>query len=74
MIQENVSAGEVIYDVFAFTPKYWTGPKEDTEVKIAEIVLTSDLKTSKWADERLYFKHRHVYNDYKFMPRGLKWP
>ena len=38
-------------------------------VKIADIVLRTQLLTSAWGDANLYFRHRGVFNDYKFWPR-----
>jgi len=69
-IQSKLGAGETIYEVFAYQPSHDEEP--EIEEKIADIVLQTDLYTSKWADEDLYFRHRHVHLDRKYWTRGLK--
>ena len=39
-----------------------------TEMKIAEIYTTSEMTTSNWADEHLYFRHQRMEDDLKFKP------
>jgi len=70
-LRDRISSGEVIYEVYAHTPEYDGGPGEEEEVKIADVILRSDLYTSEWADKKLFFKHEHVHPDRKFWPVGL---
>lgn len=70
VIQDNLKAGEVIYEVYAYMPGY--DGLETIDDKIADIVLDSDLYTSQWADNFLYFKHEQVHLDRKYWPMGLK--
>ena len=65
-LQSIGKANEHILDVWA---------KEDIDsepVKIAEIILTSDLLTSKFGDERLHFQHVRTKKDRKFWSSELK--
>ena len=65
-LQSIGKANEHILDVWA---------KEDIDsepVKIAEIILTSDLLTSKFGDERLHFQHVRTKKDRKFWSADLK--
>ena len=39
-----------------------------TETKIAEIVTASELTTSNWGDEKMYFRHTRMENDLTFHP------
>ena len=49
---KTIRAGETILEVYALTAP----PRLDGElVKIADIMLKTDLYTSKFADERLHF-------------------
>ena len=64
-LKNTISAGDTLLEVFAMTAP----PDLDGElVKIAEIVLESDLYTSRFGDERLHFQHVRVWNDYRFWP------
>ena len=72
VIKEQLSAGDTIYEVYAHTPEYRGGPDEETNIKIADLVLRTDLETSEWADTKLYFKHKHVHPDRRRWDRGLQ--
>lgn len=41
-------------------------------VKVADIKMTTDFTTSKFADERLYFEHTRLKADKKFWPTEWK--
>ena len=65
-LQEIGFEGEHILDVWAMdTPG-------DELVKIAEVVLNSDLVTSKFGDERLFFQHVRTNKDRRFWTRETK--
>lgn len=63
---KTIKAGETILEVYALTAP----PALDGQlVKIADIVLSTDLYTSRFGDERLHFQHVRVWNDYAYWPR-----
>jgi len=67
--------GDTIYEVYAqVEPMYaherGSVPLQDKLVKIAELKLKTDLVTSRWGDEKLFFRHRRVNNDHKFWPNA----
>jgi len=67
---KTITEGQTILEVYAMTAP----PDADGElVKIADIVLLSDLYTSRFGDERLHFQHVRVWNDYRFWPRSWMW-
>lgn len=72
MIRESLGVGDTIYEVFAFEPEHAGNPDGPTEVKIADVVLKSKLHTSIWADNSLYFRHKHVHPDRKYWPVSLR--
>ena len=39
-----------------------------TESKIAEIVTMSELTTSLWGDEKMYFRHTRMEDDFAMKP------
>jgi len=39
-----------------------------TETKIAEIITRSELTTSNWGDEHMYFRHERMDDDLKLRP------
>ena len=59
---KRIKKGEVLFTVFG-----WTAPNEEgfdgRRVKIAEVKLKTDLYTSEFGDERLFFKHTDIRND-----------
>ena len=52
-IQQNIKAGETIYDIYSYIPETWE--RDESEVKIGSLKLTTDLYTSLWGDEMLHF-------------------
>ena len=50
----QIHAGTTLYDVFATDVPVELG---GAEVKIAQIVTDSDMTTSNWGDDHLYFRH-----------------
>ena len=67
-----IKEGDVIYNVIAYEPEHDNHRNGPTETKIAEVVLKTDLYTSTWADESLFFRHKDVNLDRKYWSRGLK--
>ena len=68
-VMAAASNGDKLFDVMALedplkTPKVWT--------KIAEITLNSDMHTSLFGDERLFFRHSRVKFDAKYWPRNVR--
>ena len=68
-VMDTAENGDHIFDVMALkdplaTPKVWT--------KIAEIYLASDMYTSLFGDERLFFRHQQVKFDAKYWPKALR--
>uniref|UniRef100_A0A7S3MTX1 Uncharacterized protein n=1 Tax=Strombidium inclinatum TaxID=197538 RepID=A0A7S3MTX1_9SPIT len=70
----TVPADSTLYDIYALDQ-----PKElgGQEVLIGKVVLDGSLKTSKWADENLFFKHERVSDDIQdhadWAPYEAKW-
>ncbi len=54
--------GDIIYEVHALTAPSHLGGEL---VKIADIKLLTELHTSQWADQNLYFRHKGLYWDFK---------
>ena len=62
---KTIKSGSVLYKVFAMdAPEEMGG----TEKWIGQIKLTSELTTSYWGDEHLYFRHERMDNDLKYKP------
>ena len=57
--------GTPLYEVYARDRPAKLG---GLDVKIAEINLTSNLTTSKWGDEHLYFRHERYDTDLRMRP------
>lgn len=71
-IKDKLSEDEVIYEVFAWSLNE-DDPRGDLiERKIADVRLMTNLFTSVWGDENLFFRHKHVHLDHKFWSSGLK--
>lgn len=45
---------------------------EEERVHIADVILKSDLYTSKFGDEKLFFDHSTLYSDIKKWPKSWK--
>ena len=58
---------EVPVDTLLYTVYAQDRPKSQggTEQKIGEIYLRSELVTSKWADEQMFFRHQRHDDDYR---------
>jgi len=41
------------------------------EKHIANIVLESELVTSKWADEKMFFRHNRMDDDLRYRPEWM---
>ena len=69
-LKNAISSGDTVFEVYAKT-----APSDlDGElVKVADIVLTSDLYTSRFGDERLHFQHVRVWNDYNVWPTEWRY-
>jgi len=57
-IKNKVMKNDNLFEVYAYTIA--TDDNPETEVKIADVRLLTELYTSRWADERLYFRHERV--------------
>ena len=55
---EKIEPNQVLYRVMALAE-----PTDLSEKHIANIVLTTDLRTSKWGDEHMYFRHTRLDDD-----------
>lgn len=62
---KTISAGTTLYQVFALD-----NPAEQggTEKHIADLVLTSDMMTSLWGDQHLFFRHQDMVEDLRLHP------
>jgi len=61
--------GDTIYEVHALTAPEALGGEL---VKIADINLMTELHTSRWADENLYFRHKGLYWDFRYWPKDWR--
>ena len=61
----TVPRGTKLYDVFALDKPEEMG---GTEKMIGEVVLTSNLITSKWGDKKLFFRHQDMAEDLRHHP------
>ena len=66
----TIKSGTVLYTVYAMNK-----PKElgGTELKIAQIRTTSQMTTSNWSDEHLFFRHQRMDDDLKLKPEWLPY-
>ena len=69
-LKDAHSVGDIIYEVHALTAP--TGELGGELVKIADIKLLTELHTSQWADQNLYFRHKGLYWDFKYWPRSWR--
>uniref|UniRef100_A0A7S3I4L1 Uncharacterized protein n=3 Tax=Choreotrichia TaxID=141411 RepID=A0A7S3I4L1_9SPIT len=76
-VRDTLSEGDVIYEVYAQVEPFFPGTEDDELVlddklvMIAEVKLLTDLQTSRWGDEKLFFQHRQINRDRRFWP--LSW-
>merc|ERR1712113_890904 len=66
-LMSKVQTDGKIFDVFA-TP---APGSEGDKTKIGEIILTSELRTSIFGDEKLFFRHQHMEEDFKLKEEWL---
>ena len=61
----TITEGSTLYDVYA-----WDQPEElgGTEMLIAKIVTASQMTTSYWCDEHMYFRHERMDDDLALRP------
>ena len=70
-LQKKIPKGSTIFEVYARTAPRDCTVEESRLVKIAEVNLLTDLYTSAFGDNGLYFQHRRVKHDMKIFPK--KW-
>lgn len=63
---KRLEVGQPIFEVHALTAPASIGGEY---IKIADIILKTELVTSKFGDTNLYFRHRRVQSDYKYWPK-----
>ena len=72
-LKAAIKSGDIIFSVLAQTKplsenfiKQFPNEEPGEEIKIGEIRLNSDLFTSVFGDEKLFFQHRGVNTDRRF--------
>jgi len=66
----TIPAGSVLYQVFALDAPEKLGGEEK---RIADLVLTSEVVTSKWGDQHLFIRHQDMAEDLKLRPEWNKY-
>ena len=66
----SVPNGSTLYNVFALDNPEDIG---GTETHIADVVLTSNIVTSNWADKHLFFRHQDMADDVALRPEWKKY-
>ena len=66
----ELKEGTTLFDVFALDKPELLG---GTEQAIAQIILESDMITSNWGDEHLYFKHTFLLDDLELHPEWIPY-
>merc|ERR1712080_528322 len=66
----TIPVGSLLYQVYALDAPEELGGKEK---RIADLVLTSKLVTSKWGDEHLFFRHQDMAEDLRLRPAWNKF-
>ena len=69
-LQKKIPKGSTIFEVYARTAPRDCTVEESRLVKIAEVKLLTDLYTSAFGDNGLYFQHRRVKHDMKIFPKN----
>jgi len=69
-IQSNTLQGEILYEVYAFSPA--DGSAEEKDFKIADVILDTPLHTSEWGDDHLFFRHFNVRRDRMYWTKAQK--
>jgi len=62
---ESIPSGSVLYDIFAMDKPEELG---GSEKKIGQLKTVSELTSSKWGDEHLYFRHERMDDDLALRP------
>ena len=63
--------GDKLFDVKALIDPL-VPVAEQEWVKIGEIILDSDMYTSLFGDERLFFRHQRVETDKRYWPKAVR--
>jgi len=66
----TVPSGSVLYEVFALDAPEKLGGQEK---RIADLVLTSEMVTSKWGDQHLFIRHQDMAEDLRLRPEWNKY-
>jgi len=66
----TIPSGSVLYQVYALDVPEELGGKE---TRIADLVLTSKMVTSKWGDQHLFFRHQDMAEDLRLRPQWNKF-
>ena len=61
----SVPVGTVLYTIWAMDKPEELG---GVETHIADLVLTSELTTSLWGDQHLFFRHQNMEDDLGLRP------
>merc|ERR1712080_290790 len=61
----SIDEGSTLYEVWAMDQPTELG---GTETHIANLVLDSQITTSKWGDKHLYFRHQDMWDDIDLVP------
>ncbi len=67
---ESIPSGSVLYDIFAMDKPEELGGSEQ---KIGQIKTASELTTSNWGDEHLYFRHERMDDDLALRPEWVPY-
>lgn len=66
----TIDEGTVLWSVYA-----WDKPAElgGTESYIADIVMTSEMTTSVWGDQNMFFRHQDMKDDIEIHPEWKEY-
>jgi len=67
---KSLRTGTTLYRVFALDKPSQLGGKE---TRIGDLVLGSDMVTSKWADRRMFFRHQDMEEDLAVNPEWREY-
>lgn len=62
---KNVEANSDLYTVYGWTAPPQIGGKK---VEIGKLTLNGNMVTSKWGDEKMFFRHQKLNMDLKYQP------
>jgi hypothetical protein len=66
----TIPNGSTLYEVYAMDQPEELG---GTEVHIADLVMTSDMITSLWGDQHLFFRHQDMMDDIDLIPEWKEY-